>query len=294
MTQHWQRGLGLGLALNLALGLQAAAQTGSCPPPALSQLINHRVQPGESFVTIGAQYGLAPAIVSHFNPGLSPLNPPPGRELTLPPVNGVQVNVPAGTTWQDLAAVYGVRADVLFEVNGCVAQPAAIAFIPGTHGFAAPTPAVQNYTGLSQAPLPGPLVVGLAYGWRPAPAGEERQLHSGLDLLAEPGTPVLAAEAGTVVFAGPQGDYGNLVALEHAGGWQTRYAHLATITVSPGQFVAAGHTLGTVGTTGRPDIAAPHLHFEVRSQSPIGWVAQDPALHLQLETPNRELWGTQP
>jgi len=233
------------------------------------------------------------------SPGAAQTCPrPASAEPGGPPVHGRQIQVPAGTSWQDLEAAYGVRADVLFEINGCRPQPGGTAFIPGDRG--APSqeyragvpvaPAVNNYTGLSQVPLPPGFAIGLAYGWRPGLAGAERQFHSGVDLLAAPGTPVVAAEAGSVVFAGQQDNYGNLVVVNHPSGWQTRYAHLATLAVTVGETVAAGRPLGTVGTTGRPDLAEPHLHFEVRSPSPIGWVAQDPTLHLELAAPSREFW----
>jgi murein DD-endopeptidase MepM/ murein hydrolase activator NlpD len=99
---------------------------------------------------------------------------------------------------------------------------------------------------------------------------------------------VLAADDGVVAFVGEESTYGNLVVINRADEWQTRYAHLGTIKVKIGQQVKAGDTIGTIGTTGQPDIKEPHLHFEVRYQSPAGWVAQDPAIHLPKSATSRQ------
>jgi biotin carboxyl carrier protein len=89
--------------------------------------------------------------------------------------------------------------------------------------------------------------------------------HSGLDMIAPAGTPVVAATAGTVVAVnGNAGaSYGNYVAIEHSGGVYTLYAHLSSTSVSVGQSVTAGQTIGAVGSTGNS--SGPHLHFEVRN-----------------------------
>ncbi|WLT36887.1 M23 family metallopeptidase [Synechocystis sp. B12] len=93
-------------------------------------------------------------------------------------------------------------------------------------------------------------------------------------------TPVMAAAAGEVILVSQEGAYGFLVVIDHSNGRQTRYAHLSRFAVDPGEKVPAGTVIGYVGSTGRPDIASSHLHFEVRVQSPVGWAAQDPKLHL--------------
>jgi peptidoglycan hydrolase-like protein with peptidoglycan-binding domain len=103
-------------------------------------------------------------------------------------------------------------------------------------------------------PVAGP--VGDAFG----PRGD--RFHAGVDFLADTGTPVGAARAGRVVFAGPSGTgWGNLVVLAHGHGVRTRYAHLSRIDVSVGERVGGGSTVGFVGATG--EATGPHLHFEV-------------------------------
>lgn len=87
-------------------------------------------------------------------------------------------------------------------------------------------------------------------------------MHSGVDLAAPIGSPVVAAADGVVAFANWNGSYGLLVKVEHGGGFETRFAHLSRILVTAGQKVAKGQLVGLVGSTGR-SIGA-HLHYEVR------------------------------
>jgi murein DD-endopeptidase MepM/ murein hydrolase activator NlpD len=87
--------------------------------------------------------------------------------------------------------------------------------------------------------------------------------HDGLDLRADEGTPIHAAEAGRVVYAGDNlGDYGKVIIIKHMGRWATVYAHNRKNQVDEGEFVEKGDVIGEVGETG--NASAPHLHFEVR------------------------------
>jgi murein DD-endopeptidase MepM/ murein hydrolase activator NlpD len=100
--------------------------------------------------------------------------------------------------------------------------------------------------------------------------------HPGIDLPAATGTPVGAAAAGRVIFAGyaPSG-YGNLVEIAHGAGVVSLYAHLSAFSVGVGQSVATGTRLGRVGSTG--EATGPHLHFEVRLRG----AAVDPLVTLR-------------
>jgi murein DD-endopeptidase MepM/ murein hydrolase activator NlpD len=116
-------------------------------------------------------------------------------------------------------------------------------------------------------PLAWPLLAPLGDGF--GPRGD--RFHSGLDLTAPAGTPVTAAAPGRVTWAGPRpGGWGKLVTLSHGHGVRTMYAHLSTVRVKVGQWIAGGTVLGRVGATG--DATGPHLHFEVR----VGAAAIDP------------------
>jgi murein DD-endopeptidase MepM/ murein hydrolase activator NlpD len=88
-----------------------------------------------------------------------------------------------------------------------------------------------------------------------------RRLHAGVDIRARYGTPIGAASAGKVEFAGRKNGYGRIVIIRHQG-IKTAYAHLSSIAVDEGDYVDAGEEIGAVGTSGNS--SGPHLHFEIR------------------------------
>ncbi|MDO5443449.1 MAG: M23 family metallopeptidase [Bacteroidia bacterium] len=104
--------------------------------------------------------------------------------------------------------------------------------------------------------------VGASVGMKMNPFYKVESMHQGLDFIAPQGDPVIAAGSGVVsdVIMSRKG-LGNVVEITHSGGYVTRYAHLADITVSKGQKVALGKTIAKVGISGNS--FAPHLHFEV-------------------------------
>jgi murein DD-endopeptidase MepM/ murein hydrolase activator NlpD len=87
------------------------------------------------------------------------------------------------------------------------------------------------------------------------------KLHDGIDIGAAAGTPVWAADGGTVIHAGWLGAYGTTVIIDHGGGITTLYAHLSSYSVSRGSSVSQGQVIGRVGSTGMS--TGPHLHFGV-------------------------------
>ncbi len=100
------------------------------------------------------------------------------------------------------------------------------------------------------------------------------RMHMGIDLGAAYGTPIAAAAAGTVIYAGWLGGYGNLTVIDHGGGLATAYGHESRIAAGVGEQVAQGQTIGYVGSTGHS--TGPHLHFEVRMNGqpvdPLGYL----------------------
>lgn len=99
------------------------------------------------------------------------------------------------------------------------------------------------------------------FGVRADPMTHQPSLHEGIDFVAPVSTPVVATAPGEVVVARYSGAYGNLVEVAHAEGFVTRYAHLQTLLVQPGDRLRAGDRLGLLGNTGRSTSA--HLHYEV-------------------------------
>jgi murein DD-endopeptidase MepM/ murein hydrolase activator NlpD len=101
------------------------------------------------------------------------------------------------------------------------------------------------------------------FGMRRHPILGFSRMHQGVDFGAREGAPVLAAADGIVTQAGPAGGYGNLIRINHAGGWATGYAHLSGFApgVADGARVTRGQVIAFVGHTGLA--TGPHLHFEV-------------------------------
>jgi murein DD-endopeptidase MepM/ murein hydrolase activator NlpD len=129
-------------------------------------------------------------------------------------------------------------------------------------------------------PLSIPAPITSLFGWRIHPIFGNSQFHSGTDLGAPMGTPVLAAYTGQVAIADWLGGYGLTVVLEHNDATEeTLYAHLSELLVQPGESVKQGQVIGRVGSTGNS--TGPHLHFEWRQMTPEGWVTLDPGTQLE-------------
>jgi murein DD-endopeptidase MepM/ murein hydrolase activator NlpD len=134
-------------------------------------------------------------------------------------------------------------------------------------------------------PVSIPATITSVFGWRIHPITGDRRMHSGTDIGAPLGTPVLAAYPGEVAVADRLGGYGLTVILRHEEGTQeSRYAHLAEILVQPGEWVDQGSVIGLVGSTGNS--TGPHLHFEWRYLTASGWVAVDAGIHLEAAMAN--------
>jgi murein DD-endopeptidase MepM/ murein hydrolase activator NlpD len=138
--------------------------------------------------------------------------------------------------------------------------------------------------GLAYAAFPGRMPAdgarfGSPFGNRSDPFTHRLNFHSGVDLVAKTGTPILAAAGGRVVFAGEKGGYGNAVEIDHGNGLVTRYGHASRIVAHVGDLVLPRQYIADVGSTGRS--TGPHLHFEVL----VNGMAVDPSDYLALFTP---------
>jgi murein DD-endopeptidase MepM/ murein hydrolase activator NlpD len=124
------------------------------------------------------------------------------------------------------------------------------------------SPSASGYVWPVLGPVTSP------FGWRWG------RMHEGIDVGAPTGTPIRAAAAGTVIYAGWLGGYGNLTVIDHGGGVATAYGHQSSLAAGSGAYVAQGQVIGYVGSTGHS--TGPHLHFEVR----VNGVPQDPLGYL--------------
>ena len=111
-------------------------------------------------------------------------------------------------------------------------------------------------------PLPGYYRLSSQFGYRIHPITGVAHSHTGIDIPASGGTPILAAKSGQVVTSAYHYSYGNYVVIDHGNGNSTLYAHMSSRAVSEGQMVTQGQVIGYVGTTGSS--TGNHLHFEVR------------------------------
>ena len=99
-------------------------------------------------------------------------------------------------------------------------------------------------------------------------------MHTGIDIPAPTGSPVVSVDNGTVISSGVQGGYGNTVMIRHDNGLVSLYAHNSQLVVSAGQRVEKGQVIAKIGSSGRS--TGPHLHFEIR----VNGTAQNPINYL--------------
>ena len=259
-------------------------------------VIQHHVQEGETLDSIAAQYGLQVETLAWSNNVRYVQVIYPGEEVTVLPVDGVYHIVRGGQTVTQIAERYEVAAhDILDSSFNRFATGTTAAtllpsnmrlVVPGGVGEAIlwqPTVTIQHGAGSSAEDITGATVAyyggsgscgqvvnpGGGAAWvRPMALGTYTWvrgyslIHSGVDLSAAPGTPVLAANGGRVIFAGWNDyGYGYTIILAH-GPFTTLYGHLSEIYVSCRQDVAPGQIIGGVGNTGNS--TGPHLHFEIR------------------------------
>lgn len=165
---------------------------------------------------------------------------------------------------QSLASLTAEKRSELAEIDALSRESSRLAAqIQAAQSRSSSPPAPAGALGW---PASGPVTS--AYGSRWG------RLHEGIDIGAPYGAPIVAAAAGTVIYAGWLGGYGNLVVIDHGGGVATAYAHQSQIAVSVGQVVSRGQTIGYVGSTGYS--TGPHVHFEVRvdgrAVDPLGYL----------------------
>lgn len=180
------------------------------------------------------------------------------NELAAPPTGPASTSGPAPTTAAPPSAPAATAAATKASSGAnapATAAPASAAPATTAKAAAPPTTARPAPSGSRLAwPLSGPLTSPFGMRWG--------ALHAGIDIGVPIGTPIHAAAAGTVIFCGQMGGYGNVVLVDHGNGLVSLYGHQDRLACSDGQRVGAGQVIGYSGNTGHS--TGPHLHFEVR------------------------------
>jgi murein DD-endopeptidase MepM/ murein hydrolase activator NlpD len=167
-----------------------------------------------------------------------------------------------------LASIRSDRDSTLAEIDALEQQSAALEarIREAQQRSSVPAVVAPSGSGVLGWPVSGPVTSGFGVRWG--------RMHEGIDVAVGEGTPVRAAAAGTVIYAGWMSGYGNLVAVDHGNGLSTAYAHNSSLAVSVGQSVAAGEIVSYSGNTGNS--TGPHVHFEVRvdgsAVDPLGYL----------------------
>jgi murein DD-endopeptidase MepM/ murein hydrolase activator NlpD len=194
--------------------------------------------------------------------------------------------VASGETVEQIAKEYNIEETEIFEFNK-LPEDAKLTIgqkliIPGGRKVTYASYVPQSYTGLSAIkdlvlPPSASPVSGNKMNW-PTQGHQITQYyswrHHGLDIANKHGTPIYAADAGTVESVGWGEGYGNQIIIDHGGGKKTRYAHLSEVYTEKGEAVDKGQTIAAMGSTGWS--SGPHLHFEViingRKYNPLNYI----------------------
>lgn len=266
------------------------------PERSRSGIVEHTIQPGESIFSIAAKYNLRPETLlwsNRYTIGDDPHMMIPGQKLLILPIDGILHRWSAGEGLNGVAEFYHVSPDAIvnYPPNGLnkatigdyadpKIEPGKLLVIPGgtatfsdwrTPRITRKDPATARNVGPGACegefdgvigagtfffPVVGePMLSGFDY----QPAAN----HFGIDLGGAMGDPITAVDNGVVVYAGwNDWGYGEMVVLDHGNGWQSLYAHLATVDVLCGQEIYRGDKIGTMGQTG--NAVGTHLHFELR------------------------------
>ncbi len=266
-------------------------------------ITTYTVQGGDTVSGIGDKFGLQPKTIFAANYALlqdNPENLQPGQVLKILPVDGVYWEWLGGAvSFGQWAAYFNVKPEDIINYPANHLDAAALgdpanANIPVGTFLIIPGGAYQYHTP-GQVPLgitrsnPATAQVGGSGACPPTTGGavgtgtfvyptdrhylsgydySTKTNHLGIDLAANLGDNIYAADGGVVVYAGANSyGYGNMVMIDHGTGFQTLYAHLSQIFVSCGQSVNQGQTIGAAGATGHA--SGPHLHFEVRTATAV-------------------------
>jgi murein DD-endopeptidase MepM/ murein hydrolase activator NlpD len=256
---------------------QRQPQIQPSPTPTSRGVITYAVREGDSLWSIAARFGLDVDTLRWSNEALvrNPDLLSVGQELTILPVKGAYHTVQTGETVGTIALAYGVTPSVIIDypLNNLrppyqVRRGQKLVIPGGRRELHWPKPDLSP-----GSPFAWPVVGQITQGYS--------EKHPALDLGAPYGSPVYAAQAGTVTHSGwARTGYGYTVILDHGEGMQSLYSHMKGAWVTVGQKVERGQLIGEVGSTGHS--TGPHVHFEIR----VGGKRVDPSGYLPAAPPH--------
>lgn len=242
-----------------------------------SEIIYYTVDQGDTISSIANKFKISVNTILWSNNLTAFSLIRPGDKLSILPVSGAVYTVKSGDTVGKIALKFGVEENSIFQYNNIKSANGLVIgrtiVIPGgrkisetvaikkinTNKTSNAVAVIEKLINPKKAPASNTSMawpteghrISQYYSWR----------HTGLDIANKVGTPLYAAEAGTVEFAGWSNGYGNNILINHGGGKKTRYAHASKLFVKVGEEVDRGEQIAAMGSTGWS--TGPHIHFEV-------------------------------
>jgi murein DD-endopeptidase MepM/ murein hydrolase activator NlpD len=227
-------------------------------PPALRA---HVVAPGETLFSIAARYDITPQTLAYNNALADTAEVRPGQPLVIPPLDAAIHVVQDGETLPEVAARFNIDPDAVRMLNHVAYEPADVT--PG-RVLLLPVPD-GRYPGFRLKVSDAPRVFAPRLRW--PTEGIVTQLfsqgHTGIDIAAPYGSPIVASDSGTVSAVGLRGPGGLAVCIYHDWGLETCDYHTSAVNVELGERVVAGQRIAAVGSSGVSTGA--HVHWEART-----------------------------
>jgi murein DD-endopeptidase MepM/ murein hydrolase activator NlpD len=240
-------------------------------------LEHYKVKDGDTLTGIASRFGVSMMTVWWANKITTKDSLKVGQDLIIPPVNGLVVTVKAGDTLDTLAATNKIDPEDIVNLNGLedsVLIVGQVLVLPGAKGAPIPTPKPTpkptkkpTYASSGGGAGVAPKYNGGPWSWPVVGGGNYISQyfhygHYGVDIAADYGSPVVAALAGTVVYAGwANTGCGYTVIIRHSANIYTMYCHNSAITVSRGEYVSRREQVARIGSSGWA--TGPHVHFAV-------------------------------